>query len=51
MMMLTMMMVPPPEIRFNSRCPICKGEMAEGNRFCSLKCYNTNKYTEKILKK
>ena len=25
------------------KCPECEGPMFAGNRFCSLKCYNTNK--------
>lgn len=26
-------------IKWSENCPVCKGKMAKGNRYCSLKCY------------
>jgi len=31
-----------PTIRFEGICPVCEGIMANENKFCSLKCYETN---------
>lgn len=33
--------VPEPVILFNEKCPVCGGEMAKGNQYCSLRCYKT----------
>ena len=34
-------------VEFESECPTCEGKMANGNKYCSIECYNGKESKEK----